>query len=150
MTAILAFLVLAGVACGIGSAAGAGRTEVLTAGVQAVGTYFADDANSVEVPRSTLFSAGLAMRNPVSIGSGLGVRGTITVNNLFDRKKIASATKPISSANSMPRWPQNHFGHSTAREKGKGHSGVVLSGAKDKRGGVSPKIRHANPSLRSG
>ncbi len=67
------------------------RTARLSAGVQAIGSYFADDANTVAVPRSTLFSAGLALHEPLSIGGGLGLRGAITVNNLFNRKNIASA-----------------------------------------------------------
>lgn len=67
------------------------NTLRFSAGVQTIGTYFADDANSVVVPRSTLFSAGLAMQKPLSIGGGLGIRGAVTVNNLFDRKSIASA-----------------------------------------------------------
>lgn len=67
------------------------NTLRISAGVQTIGSYFADDANSVVVPRSTLFSAGLAMRKPLAIGGGLGIRGAVTVNNLFDRKNIASA-----------------------------------------------------------
>jgi iron complex outermembrane receptor protein len=70
---------------------GFSSTLRLSAGVQTVGSYFADDANTVEVPRSTLFSAGLAMRQAIPIGGGLGIRGAVTVNNLFDRRTIASA-----------------------------------------------------------
>jgi iron complex outermembrane receptor protein len=88
------------------------RTVRLSAGVQTIGTYFADDANTVEVPRSTLFSAGLAMREPLSIGGGLGLRGAITVNNLFNRKHIASAFlnpdlvggKPAAFEPGLPRY----------------------------------------------
>ncbi len=67
------------------------NTLRLSAGVRTIGTYFADDANTVAIPRSTLFSAGMAMRQPISIGGGLGLRGAVTVNNLFDRENIASA-----------------------------------------------------------
>ncbi len=67
------------------------NTLRFSAGVQTIGSYFADDANAVDIPRSTLFSAGVMMRKPLSIGGGLGIRGAVTVNNLFDRKTIASA-----------------------------------------------------------
>lgn len=59
--------------------------------VQSVGVYFADDANSVVVPRSTIASASLVLITPLRIGGGLGLSGSLQVYNLFDKATVASA-----------------------------------------------------------
>jgi iron complex outermembrane receptor protein len=60
-------------------------------GVQGMSQFFADDANQVAVPAYRLVTLTVGAAEPVSIGGGLGVRGFVTVNNLFDRAYIASA-----------------------------------------------------------
>ncbi len=63
----------------------------LQVGAQGVSKYFVDDANAVSVPGYTLFSATASLADPIQLGRGLGVRGYVTVNNLFDRHHIGSA-----------------------------------------------------------
>ncbi len=60
-------------------------------GLQSVGSYFADDANVVEVPPSVVASASLALNSPVPLGGGLGLRGSLQVVNLFNRANVGSA-----------------------------------------------------------
>ena len=60
-------------------------------GLQGMSRFFADDANQVAVPAYRLVTLTLGTADLVSIGGGLGVRGFVTVNNLFDRAYIASA-----------------------------------------------------------
>ncbi len=67
------------------------NTLRLSAGIEGIGSYFADDANQIDVARSAAVSVGVATRRAVSIGGGMGIRGTVTVNNLLDRRNIASA-----------------------------------------------------------
>lgn len=67
------------------------RPLELRIGVQGMSRFFADDANTVDVPPYRLVSVTLGAAEPVAIGGGLGVRGFVTVNNLFDRAYIASA-----------------------------------------------------------
>ena len=59
--------------------------------VQGMSSYFADDANQVQVPAYRIATATLGTDEPVGIGGGLGVTGFITVANLFDRHYIGSA-----------------------------------------------------------
>ena len=59
--------------------------------MQGSGDYFADDANNVNVPGYTMFNAGVALNNPVRLGAGLGLRGFVRVENITDRKFVASA-----------------------------------------------------------
>lgn len=60
-------------------------------GVQGMSSYFADDANQVQVPAYRIATATLGTDQPVGIGGGLGVTGFVTVANLFDRHYIGSA-----------------------------------------------------------
>ncbi|MGH7569331.1 MAG: TonB-dependent receptor family protein, partial [Gemmatimonadales bacterium] len=61
-------------------------------GVQGMSAYFADDANAVPVPAYGVTTLTVGLAEPVPVGGGgLGVRGFVTVNNLFDRRYIASA-----------------------------------------------------------
>ncbi len=60
-------------------------------GVQGASSYFADDANTVSVPGYAIASFTLALAEPVALGAGVGLRGFVTVNNLFDRRYTASA-----------------------------------------------------------
>ena len=60
-------------------------------GVQGMSSYFADDANRVQVPAYRIATATVGTHQPVGIGGGLGVTGFVTVVNLFDRHYIGSA-----------------------------------------------------------
>jgi len=67
------------------------RPLELRVGLQGMSRFFADDANQVTVPAYRLVSVTVGASEPISIGGGFGVRGFVTVNNLFDRPYIASA-----------------------------------------------------------
>ena len=67
------------------------RPLELRVGLQGMSRFFADDANQVAVPAYRLVTLTVGTVDPLSIGGGLGVRGFVTVNNLFDRAYIASA-----------------------------------------------------------
>ena len=69
----------------------AARPLEVRVGVQGMSRFFADDANQVVVPAYRLVTLTVGASEPFSIGGGLGVRGFVTVNNLFDRGYIASA-----------------------------------------------------------
>lgn len=59
--------------------------------LQGMTDSWADDANEVNVPGWTIASLTAGFDTPVRLGGGLGLRGFITVNNLFDRAWIGSA-----------------------------------------------------------
>lgn len=63
----------------------------LAFGVQRVGSYFANDANTVVVPANVTATLSITTRDAVAIGGGLALRGSATVVNLFDRENVASA-----------------------------------------------------------
>ena len=82
-------------------------------GVENMGSFFADDANQVQVPSYRIANLSLGTDSPVWLGAGLGVNGFVSVNNLFDRRYIASAflnpdvvpgtTEPIAFEPGFPR-----------------------------------------------
>ncbi|HET8713143.1 MAG TPA: TonB-dependent receptor [Gemmatimonadales bacterium] len=59
--------------------------------VESMGSFFADDANRVKVPSYRIANLSLGTESALSLGGGLGVNAFVTVNNLFDRRYIASA-----------------------------------------------------------
>lgn len=61
------------------------------AGVSGIGRYFADDANTVEVPGHAQLDARLVFDDAIGFGRGLGVRGFVSVNNVTGRRYIGSA-----------------------------------------------------------
>jgi len=63
----------------------------LRVAVQGMSSYFADDANQVQVPAYRIATATVGTDEPLKISSGLGVSAFVTVANLFDRKYIGSA-----------------------------------------------------------
>jgi iron complex outermembrane receptor protein len=68
-------------------------------GVEHLGRYFADDANTLSVPSYLLLHAGAGYR--LVLGQ-LQVQGSAGVNNLTDRKYAASAfinPAPVSGGN---------------------------------------------------
>jgi iron complex outermembrane receptor protein len=60
--------------------------------VQGISSYFVDDANSVNVDGYTLVGLTFALDRAVRLSKGgFGMRGFVTLNNLFDSNYIASA-----------------------------------------------------------
>lgn len=60
-------------------------------GWQNVQRYFADDANRVAVPAYTLLDATVSLSRPVQLAGGWRARGFLRVENLADRRYVASA-----------------------------------------------------------
>jgi len=56
-----------------------------------MGSYFADDSNTLEVPSFSTFNATIGMEKPIKINSTLAIRGFLSVSNLFDIKYVGSA-----------------------------------------------------------
>ena len=80
-------------------------------GVQGMGSFFADDANQVNVPAYRIASLTVGTDDALALGSNLGVRAFVTVHNLFDRHYIASAfldpdvvgSEPVAFEPGLPR-----------------------------------------------
>ena len=60
-------------------------------GLQGMSSYFVDDANAVSVAGYTTANLTLGFEEPLPLGVGLGLRGFVAVENLFDRRYVASA-----------------------------------------------------------
>lgn len=83
----------------------------LGASVSGTGKYFVDDANSIEVPAFYILNATLGLSSELKLTDHLGIRGFISVNNLFDDKYVGSAFinpdfvdgKPVYLEPGMPR-----------------------------------------------
>jgi iron complex outermembrane receptor protein len=71
-------------------------------GVQGTGQYFADDANAVTVAGYSLFSAAIGVDHPIDIGGGVTLRGSISVQNLANRRYIGSAFLNPDVVNNVP------------------------------------------------
>jgi iron complex outermembrane recepter protein len=69
---------------------------------QNIGSYFADDANTVKVPGYMLWHAGLDLERPTRLGGGIELRGAIRVENLTDKKYVASAFLNPDVVNGVP------------------------------------------------
>jgi iron complex outermembrane receptor protein len=67
------------------------RKVLFQGGVQGNSSYFADDANTIEVPQYAVLSATIAVDEPIALRGGLWARGFVTLNNLWNRSYIASA-----------------------------------------------------------
>lgn len=67
------------------------RAFELRLGLQGNSAYFTDDANQVRVSGYKIVTATLATADAVALGTRFGIRGFVTVNNLFDRPYIASS-----------------------------------------------------------
>lgn len=80
--------------------AGARRFR-LQAGVQGNSRYFADDANLVSVTGYSIVSVSAGWAEPVVIG-GVALRGSVAVNNLTNRKYIASSFLNPDVVNNVP------------------------------------------------
>lgn len=62
----------------------------LRVAVQGSSRYYADDANAVPVAGYKVVNASVGLAEPLRLG-GVGLRGYVAVNNVFDRPYIASA-----------------------------------------------------------
>ncbi len=71
-------------------------------GVRTVARYFVDDANRVEAPAYTIVDATLATRHALPLPGGATVRGFLRVENLADRRYIASAFLNPDVVNGVP------------------------------------------------
>ena len=67
------------------------RALRLKAGVEHSANYFADDANTVDVPSYTILNLTAELRNPIATAGNFGVRGFVTVKNVADKRYIGSA-----------------------------------------------------------
>lgn len=73
--------------------------------------YFADDANTVVVPGYGVMGLQIGLDQPIALGGGLSLRGTVGIENLFDRRYIGSAYlnpdvvagEPLAFEPGMPR-----------------------------------------------
>lgn len=63
----------------------------LSIGINAIGKYFADDANTLSVPSFTVMNATIGFDKPIKIAGDFSVTGFLTMNNLFDSKYASSA-----------------------------------------------------------
>ena len=70
--------------------------------VQGTSSYYADDANTVTVDGYTIASLGVGMDRPVRLGGGVGLKGFVTVNNLFDSAYIGSSFLNPDVVNGVP------------------------------------------------
>ncbi|MBS1240824.1 MAG: Outer rane receptor protein [Gemmatimonadetes bacterium] len=70
--------------------------------VQGTSSYYADDANTITVDGYTIASLTVGMDRPVALGGGLGLKGYLTVNNLFDSAYIGSAFLNPDVVNGVP------------------------------------------------
>lgn len=59
--------------------------------LQGTSAYFADDANQVSVPSYRTVDLTISLPGTIRLGGGVGLQGAVRVNNLFDRRYIASA-----------------------------------------------------------
>jgi iron complex outermembrane receptor protein len=59
--------------------------------LQGTSSYFADDANATTVPGYGLFAMTVGLEEPLSLAGRFGLRGSVSVQNLFDRHSIDSA-----------------------------------------------------------
>ena len=71
-------------------------------GVEQFGAYFANDANTVEVPSYTIFNVSADLKQPIVAANGWGIRGFISVRNITDKHFIGSAFLNPDLVNGAP------------------------------------------------
>lgn len=69
---------------------------------QGISSYFADDANTIPVDGYAVLGLLLAMDRVLDLGGGLGLRGSLAVNNLLDRGYVGSAYLNPDVVNGVP------------------------------------------------
>ncbi len=67
------------------------RPLYLNAEFNGVGKFYANDANTIEVPAYNIINVSIGLKEEVIITGGLFIRGFIIVNNILDDKYAASA-----------------------------------------------------------
>jgi iron complex outermembrane receptor protein len=60
-------------------------------GMQNIGEYVVDDANAIQVPSSSVMSAGVTSTRAYTMGDHFSIRGSVMVTNLLDTKYAGSA-----------------------------------------------------------
>ena len=63
----------------------------LQAGMQHIGSYLVDDANTIRVPSSNVLNVGVVATRPFDLGNGFGVHGSVMVTNAADSRYVGSA-----------------------------------------------------------
>ncbi len=63
----------------------------LSIGINGIGKYFVDDANTLSVPSFTVMNATVGLNKPVKIIGNLSLTGFLTINNIFGLKYASSA-----------------------------------------------------------
>lgn len=74
----------------------------ITFDMNGMGKYFADDANSIEVPSYNIFGATIGIKQGIKLAEHLTLLGFINVNNLTDQKYAASAFINPDMVNGVP------------------------------------------------
>ncbi len=69
---------------------------------QGFGKYYADDANRVTVPGYAILGTTLSLDRPIALGGGVGLQGFVAINNLADRRYLASAFLNPDVVNNVP------------------------------------------------
>jgi iron complex outermembrane recepter protein len=60
-------------------------------GVNGTGSYFVNDANTIEVPSYNIFNAAIGLNKEIELGEHINMRGFLSINNIADTKYIGSA-----------------------------------------------------------
>jgi len=81
---------------------GRGIPLTVRLGMQGSSSYFVDDANLVKVSGHAVAGLTVGLEEPVRLGGGVGLRGHVSVDNLFDRRYIASAFLNPDVVNGVP------------------------------------------------
>ncbi|MCX6168549.1 MAG: TonB-dependent receptor [Ignavibacteriales bacterium] len=63
----------------------------ISIGLNGIGKYFVDDANTLSVPSFNVLNATIGLNRPIVIAGDFTIRGFLTANNLFDLKYASSA-----------------------------------------------------------
>ncbi|MHB9041125.1 MAG: TonB-dependent receptor [Melioribacteraceae bacterium] len=63
----------------------------ISIGLNGIGKYYVDDANTLSVPSLNVLNATIGLNKPIEVAGSFSVRGFLTVNNLFDLKYASSA-----------------------------------------------------------
>jgi iron complex outermembrane receptor protein len=76
---------------GLRYALSAGMPLSVRLGVHGMSSFYADDANTVNVPGYGIVNATVGFDRPLGITRTIGLRGFVTVNNLLDKAYVGSA-----------------------------------------------------------
>jgi iron complex outermembrane receptor protein len=79
-----------------------GKNLRIRIGAETFGDYFANDANTVEVPSYTILNLSADLFHPIVASNGWGIRGFVSVRNLTDKHYIGSAFLNPDLVNGAP------------------------------------------------